>query len=122
MDGNNTRMDLHDPAPVETAKKQVSAIAVRLAREDGGGLISIYYHPCEWVHQQFWDGVNLARGANPPRSEWKAPPQRPAAETDAAFQRFAEYIDHIRSIPGVRFITADELPSIYPDLTRTKGI
>jgi len=29
---------------------------------DGGGLISIFYHPCEWVHQEFWDGVNFKRG------------------------------------------------------------
>jgi len=116
-----TRMDLHQPAALEPAKKTVSAMAERLARENGGGLISIYYHPCEWVHQAFWDRVNFSRGANPPREEWKAPPQRPAAETEAAFQRFGEYIDHIRTIPGVRFITASELPLIYPDAVRREG-
>src|SRR5580765_7179990 len=120
MGGNYTRMDLHDPAAVEPAKKKVSAIAERL-RGGGGGLISIYYHPCEWVHKEFWDGVNFRRGANPPREQWKPPPQRPAEETEAAFLRFAEYIDHIRSIPGVRFVTASELPDLYPDPVRTKG-
>jgi hypothetical protein len=116
-----TRMDLHDPAAVEPAKKEVSEMAERLAKQDGGGLISIFYHPCEWVHQQFWDGVNFSRGANPPREEWKAPPQRTAAETEGAFQRFGEYIDHIRAIPGVKFVTASDLPAMYPDRVRMDG-
>ncbi len=76
MGANYTRMELHNPAAVEPAKQKVSEIAERLARQDGGGLISIFYHPCEWVHREFWDGVNFARGRNPPREEWKAPPQR----------------------------------------------
>src|ERR1051325_11170537 len=48
MGGNYTRMDLHDPAAVEPARKKISTIAERL-RTKGGGLISIFYHPCEWV-------------------------------------------------------------------------
>ena len=119
MAPNWTRMDLHEDAAVEPGKQKVSEIAARLAKEDGGGLISIFYHPCEWVHQEFWDGVNFARGANPPRENWKAPAQRPVAETEAAFQRFGAYLDHIRAIPGVRFVTASDLPALYPDRTRT---
>jgi len=117
---NCTRMELHDPAAVAPAKKAVAEVAQRLAK-DGGGLISIYYHPCEWVHRQFWDGVNFSRGANPPREEWKLPPQRTAEETDGAFRRFAEYVEHIRQIPGVHFITASDLPVLYPDATTQKG-
>jgi len=121
MGQNQTRMELHDPAAVEPAKKKVSQIAGRL-RGNGGGLISIFYHPCEWVHQTFWDGVNFSRGANPPREAWKAPPQRPAEQTDAAFQRFGEYIDHIKSIPGLSFVTAGDLPEIYPDAVKGRSI
>jgi len=117
---NQTRMKLHDPAALEPAKQKFSEIATRLSRE-GGGLISIYYHPCEWVHRDFWDAVNFKRGANPPREQWKAPPQRSAEETDTAFKRFADYIDHIRSQPGVRWITASDLPLLYPDPVRTEG-
>jgi hypothetical protein len=120
MGQNYTRMELHDPAAVQPAKDRVSAIASRL-KANGGGLISIFYHPCEWVHQEFWDGVNFRRGANPPREQWKAPPQRPAAETEAAFQRFAEYIDYIRSLPDIAFVTASDLPVLYPDTLRTEG-
>ena len=118
---NCTRMELFQPAAVEPAKRKVSAVAERLRSLDGGGLISIYYHPCEWIQLQFWDGVNFSRGANPPRELWKPPGQRSAEETDAAFLRFGEYIDHIRRIPGVRFVTASELPEIYPDLLLSQG-
>src|SRR5689334_31499 len=86
MGQNYTRMELHDPAAVEPAKERFAGIAGRLASEDGGGLISIFYHPCEWVHKEFWDGVNFRRGANPPREQWKAPPQRSPEETEAAFE------------------------------------
>jgi len=122
MADNVTRMDLHDPAAVEPAERKVAAIAERLVREDGGGLISIYYHPCEWVHREFWDGVNFRRGANPPREAWKPPGQLPPEETEASFQRFEQYIDFIRALPGVRFVTAAELPMLYPDRARSVGV
>jgi len=122
MGDNVTRMELHDPAALEPAERRVSAIAERLGRGRRDGLISIYYHPCEWVHQEFWDGVNFRRGANPPREQWKAPPQRPPEETEAAFQRFGQYIDYIRALPKVRFVTAADLPDLYPDPARQEGV
>ena len=117
---NQTRMELHDDAAVAPAQAAVSEVADRL-RHQGGGLISIYYHPGEWVHREFWDAVNFRRGANPPRERWHAPPQRPPEETEAAFKRFGQYVDHIRAIPGVRWVTASDLPALYPDLTRSEG-
>src|SRR5258706_7900073 len=119
MPPNRTRFELHIPQALEPGKKAVSEIAERL-KGQGGGLISIFYHPCEWVHRQFWDGVNFSRGANPPRSQWKAPPQRTSEETEAAFERFGQYIDHIKSL-GVRFVMASELGGIYPDKARSDG-
>jgi hypothetical protein len=102
-------------------KEEFSKIADRL-RGEGGGLVSVYYHPCEWVHQTFWDGVNFGRGANPPREQWKAPPQRTPEETSAAFERYAAYVDFIRKTPNVRFITASDLPALYADRLRSEGI
>jgi hypothetical protein len=121
MKPNKTRMDLHAPGALAPAEREFTAIADRL-RGEGGGLISIYYHPSEWVHQEFWDGVNFRRGRNPPREEWVPPPQRPAAETAAAYERFAAYVDHMRRQPNVRFVVASDLPAMYPDLPRTAGV
>ena len=112
MGRNQIRMELHGPGGLEKGCADFKAAYDRL-RGDGGGLISIYYHPAEWVHREFWDAVNFRRGANPPREEWKRPPQRPAAETEAAYERFAKYVDFQRSLPGVRHVTASELPAIY---------
>ncbi len=83
--------------------------------KEGGGIISIYYHPCEFVHRQFWDGVNFARGANPPRSEWKLPPLKSPEEQEQAFRAFERYLEHIVSHPAVHLVTAREIPSLYPD-------
>jgi hypothetical protein len=116
-----TRMELHDEAALDTAKNEVKMMAERM-RNDGGGLISIFYHPCEWVHREFWDGVNFSRGANPPRPQWRKPAQRSAEETEGAFRRFEAYVDHIRSLAGVRFVTADQLPKLYPDPLRERGL
>ena len=120
MSPNETRMNLFEPGGLEEGDAAFDKMAARLASQ-GGGLISIYYHPCEWVHQKFWDAVNFSRGANPPREQWKAPPQRPANETDAAFTRFDAYLDHMQAYPGVHFVTASQLPSLYPDETRSHG-
>ena len=120
MSPNETRMDLWADGGLAKGEHEFKAIADRLSAQ-GGGLISIYYHPCEWVHEKFWDSVNFSRGANPPREQWKAPPQRPAAETDAAIDRYAAYIDFMRSLPEIHFVTACDLPKLYPDPLRTEG-
>jgi hypothetical protein len=121
MGQNATRMELHEPGGLEKGRAEFEAVYTRL-RAQGGGLISIYYHPAEWVHREFWDAVNFSRGANPPREEWKEPPQRPPEETEAAFTRFAAYIDFQRSLPGVRHVTASDLTRIYRDRVREQGV
>jgi hypothetical protein len=120
MGRNQTRMDLHAPGGLEKGRAEFRAAYERL-REEGGGLLSIYYHPAEWVHGEFWDAVNFRRGANPPREEWKKPPQRPAEETEEAYLRFAQYLDFQLSLPGVKHVTASELPSIYRNRIHEEG-
>lgn len=81
----------------------------------GGGLISIYYHPCEFVHQQFWDGTNFARGANPPREGWRLPPQKTPEQSRIAYQTFEGYIRFICGFDDVEFITASQAAELYRD-------
>ena len=117
---NQTRMDLFGPGGLEKGCAEFRAVYDRLRRE-GGGLVSIYYHPAEWVHREFWDAVNFRRGANPPREEWREPPQRPPDETEAAYRRFEKYLDFQLSLPGVKHVTASELPAIYKNRIGAEG-
>ncbi|RJP31338.1 MAG: hypothetical protein C4527_07750 [Candidatus Omnitrophota bacterium] len=96
--------------------------AHRQLAKEGGGLISVYYHPCEFVHQQFWDGVNFAKGANPPRSEWKLPPMKSEKEQEQAFGVLEKILDHILKQPNIRFVTASDIPALYPDDTYSQPL
>lgn len=120
MGSNFTRLNLRHPDALAPAEQAFSGIAERL-RKQGGGLISMYYHPCEWVHREFWDSVNFKRGANPPREQWKAPAQLPPEVTETNFIRFGQYLDYLQSVPGVHWVTASDLPLLYPDRVRTEG-
>jgi hypothetical protein len=95
------------------------AVAQKRLRDEGGGIISIIYHPCEFVHKEFWDGVNFRGGANPPREEWKLPRQKSADETESAFRNFKDYMRFIRRFEDVQFITASEAATIWRDEART---
>lgn len=85
---------------------------------EGGGLISIYYHPCEFVHKEFWDGVNFKNGANPPPEQWKLPAQKSAEESRVAYETFFEYLRFVKRFPEVQFITATEAAKLYRDQAR----
>jgi peptidoglycan/xylan/chitin deacetylase (PgdA/CDA1 family) len=108
------RMELKGGTSLAEGKAAFLAATDRV-RAKGGGTVSVYYHPCEWVHARFWDAVNFSDGANPPREEWKKPDIRPSAETEQAFGDFERFIAFAKSQPGVRFVVASELARLYAD-------
>jgi hypothetical protein len=85
---------------------------------NGGGLISLYFHPCEFIHSQFWD-MNFAHGANPPREQWQIFPLRPPDSRERAFNYFERLILYMKSFPQVQFITGPQAISIYADGARS---
>jgi peptidoglycan/xylan/chitin deacetylase (PgdA/CDA1 family) len=109
-----TRMELAGGESLATGKAAFTTLADTL-RAKGGGTISIYYHPNEWVHTEFWDAVNFSRGANPPRSAWRRPATRPASETARAFADFEQYIRFVQAQPGVAFVPASGMLQRYAD-------
>jgi hypothetical protein len=119
MRSNLARMELSGGQSLANGKSRFAGAYEQL-RSRGGGTISIYYHPNEWVHTEFWDALNFRRGANPARVDWKVPGTRPAAETAQAFRDFEEYVRFIKAQPGVRFVTATELKQIYRDTAATR--
>ncbi len=114
------RMPLEGGKSLDEGKAAFTKAADAL-RARGGGTISIYYHPNEWVQTEFWDAVNFSRGANPPRAEWKAPGTRPAAETERAFADFEQFVTFMQSQDGVRFVTATDLAGLYADAARARS-
>ncbi len=108
------RADLNRPQELPQAQERFAQARKELLAE-GGGMVSIFYHPCEFVHKQFWDGVNFARGANPPREKWKEPPAKSAEETRSSYRVFEEYVRFMKRFPEVRFITASEAANLYRD-------
>lgn len=108
------RADLKNRGALPEAEKSFED-ARRQLLKDGGGVVSIFYHPCEFTHREFWDGVNFRLGANPPRAQWKAPPAQTTEETQAKFRVFENYIRFIKRFPDVQFITASEAARLYRD-------
>ncbi|MHB1424955.1 MAG: polysaccharide deacetylase family protein [Gemmataceae bacterium] len=111
------RADLNNPKELPRAEERFAQARKELLAE-GGGVVSIFYHPCEFVHKQFWDGVNFSRGSNPPREKWKEPPAKTREETLSAYRVFEEYVRFIKRFPEVRFITASEAANLYRDQAR----
>jgi hypothetical protein len=83
----------------------------------GGGLISLYFHPCEFIHSQFWD-MNFANGANPPREQWQIYPLRPPESRENAFRYFEDLVRYMKSFSRVQFITGPEAIRLYADGAR----
>ena len=84
---------------------------------NGGGLISLYFHPCEFIHSQFWD-MNFANGANPPREQWQIFPLRPPDSRERAFYYFEQLVLYMKSFPQVQFITGPQAIRLYADGAR----
>ena len=113
------RADLNKPELLDRANERF-ALARKQLLAEGGGVISIVYHPCEWVHKKFWDGVNFARGANPPPAQWKQPPQKTPEESKLSYRIFADYIAFMKRFDDVKFVTASEAAKLYADRARQR--
>ncbi len=76
------------------------------------GLISIFYHPTEFVFSEFWDAVNFAKGNNPPREAWVKPAARPAGDMRKYLDRVGEFIDYTLTKPNVEYVSTAQLGSL----------
>jgi hypothetical protein len=113
------RAELTKPDEEPQAEEKFVAARKKLLGE-GGGLVSIIYHPCEFVQKkEFWDGVNFRKGANPPREKWELPPEASEDEKKARYEVFESYIRFLKRFPEVQFVTASEAAKLYRD--KAKG-
>jgi hypothetical protein len=106
------RADIDHPGRESEAFRQFDA-AVKHFSQSGGGLISTVYHPTEMVHTEFWDAVNFAHGEVRPRDQWVMPTRRSKEDAEHCFRTLKAYVEHAKAIPGVEFVTANDLLRIY---------
>ncbi len=106
------RAPLDGGEPLTNSYARFDQAAAELSTR-GGGVISIYYHPTEFVTTEFWDAVNFAKGANPERVAWVRPRRRSEAESARCFGILHDYVAHAKGVPGVRFVTARELLQLH---------
>jgi hypothetical protein len=104
-----------DWSNLDDAKAEFQALYLRLTARKEGGVISLYFHPCEFVHREFWDAVNFREGASPPPEEWKLPPLKSPQESEKAFQYFEQLIVFMKSFSQVEFVTASQARQLFPD-------
>ncbi|HZE97021.1 MAG TPA: polysaccharide deacetylase family protein [Planctomycetota bacterium] len=110
---HHPRTGLGGEKDLELGKQAIQKSYEQLMKE-GGGIISVYYHPCEWIHKQFWDSI-FKNGVNPAREDWQMPPQKTAEETKVAYETFEAWIRYIQTLPDLQFITVGEAAEVYRD-------
>ena len=57
--------------------------------------------------------MNFAKGAYRERSQWQRPRQRTVDDAERCYRILTRFVEHAKSVPNVRFVTARELPLLY---------
>ena len=116
-DGEQLRPNA-DWSNLDMVKVRFQDAYLTLSSRKAGGLISIYFHPCEFVHKEFWDAVNFSDGANPPPDQWKLPGIKTPEESEKAFQYFEDLVHFLKSFPRVQFLSASRAAERFRDPAR----
>ena len=109
------RVELRERSDLDAAKDKFAASRENILAGNKPDVVSIFYHPCEFIHAQFWDGVNFSRGANPGPDNWKKPPMKSREAIETGYSNFEDFVRYIKSFPEVEFVTARQALEIYPD-------
>ena len=104
-----------DWSNVDEARARFQEFYLQMTSRREGGIISLYFHPCEFIHREFWDGVNFSHGANPPPDQWKIPPMKSPEESERAFKFYEDLVTSMKSFPRVEFITASQALRLFRD-------
>jgi peptidoglycan/xylan/chitin deacetylase (PgdA/CDA1 family) len=104
---------------VADAKTKFERFYNTMSNQSEGGIISLYFHPWEFVYREPWDVKTFANGTNPLPQDWKAPPPKSSSEVEAAFNYLDELIAFMKSFSNVKFITASQALVLYRDPART---
>jgi hypothetical protein len=115
------RPSLDSPPGIAEGRKEFDDVYAKLQAQ-GGGLVSVVYHPTEFVNAEFWDAANFSRGASPRRNEWRLPKPHSEARIKRAYEVLEEFVEYGKTKPGVQFITVAEFGRIYTDLAPSRKL
>ncbi|MFS0726444.1 hypothetical protein [Paenibacillus sp. 1P07SE] len=96
---------------LEPAKRRFDELC-EMQKDEDIGLISIVYHPTEFVFAEFWDAVNFSGGKHPPPSAWVKPAARPAGDMQRYLDMLGEFVDYTLSREGVSYVMTGQLLAV----------
>ncbi len=92
---------------------EFDAIAGRLHAE-GGGMLHISSHECEWVAREFWD-AQFRQGKLVLPQDFRRAPIKSAAEIEGGYADFEELLSHVCQCQETQVITSGEFHELYKD-------
>jgi len=84
-------------------------------KQEKGGLIVIFSHPCMFVTETFWDSVNFSEGTNPSHRRYVAPPLRAKETCKESLRVFEEFLEYVAGFLNVKIVTFREIPDLYSE-------
>ncbi len=111
---NTIKMEFGGPEDFRQTCASFEA-AYRHLKKLGGGVISVYYHPLEFVCRGFPEVLNYGEGANTPREDWHEPERRTAQEIESGYQYFKSFLQFMQSHRQLDFINAHGALDLYLD-------
>jgi hypothetical protein len=81
-------MEFGSAAEFEQTCKLFESAWERISTNNGSGLISLYYHPQEFIYRGFSDEVNFGGGSAPSSCTWQTFEQRTSSEVSSAYQYY----------------------------------
>ena len=70
-------------------------------------------HPTRVIHAEFWDGVNFAKGANPPPADWKPARRHPDALLPTMQKNYRRLCEWLRADPRLEIVGWGDLLHRY---------
>ncbi len=70
-------------------------------------------HPTRVIHTEFWDAVNFAKGANPPREQWKPANRHPDALIPTMQNNYRRLCEYLRGNDRLEIVGWGELIRRY---------
>ena len=119
---NAIKMEFGNAADFEQTCKLFEAACERISTNNGSGLISLYYHPQEFIYRGFSDEVNFGGGTDPSSCAWKTFEQRTCSEVRSAYQYYERLLQFMGSFHKVCFINARQALNLYAEPVVPSGV